>query len=508
MDKFTEYIKSKISGLDNFDLIEAVYNKNTDILSVVFVCLKNLDIIKKQQVESLVKRVIKNISNIEVIIKQVYFDDEIIFKEVKNFICARKGDLLAVNLDKSGCKNNIINLFVDKSVFSEQELFNLTKEINNCLKTKFYKEFDIQYSKMEFKREEVLKQRIQNELGVEDFGAEYNINVHHIVPIIGDFTDENYMSIDQIVDGIEKVAVFGKIENLEKKEFIKKQERDGIEEEVTKNYFSFDLNDGLASVRCVYFGAKDKAVLFEETFKDGNNVCLYADLSQGGKGDLSLRVKQIATCEFEVTKTIKYKPILKNYKYVFPEKYEEISQTSFFTEKPIFNSDYLKNNNFVVFDLETTGLDAQTCKIIEIGAVRVEKGEIVSLFSTFVDPEGHIPDDATAVNNITNEMVKGAPKIHEVLPDFEKFCENAIMVAYNTGFDSGFIKHNAKKQFLKFDNNYDDAMVWAKNKLKGLKNYKLKTVCESLGVSLVGAHRAVNDTIATAKAFIKLIELK
>lgn len=506
MDKFTEYLKTKIAGLDNFDLSEAIYNKNADTLSVVFVC-SSLNEEKKQEVENLVKRVIKNIEKVQVVFKQLYFDDEIIFKEVKSFISLRKGDLLGIDLDSSSCKNGLINLFVDKNTFSEQELFNLSKAINIHLKSKYFQEFDIEYNKTNFNREEVLHERIKNELGVDDFGAEYQINVHHIVPIIGEMADETFISIDQISEGMEKVAVFGKIENLEKKEFIKKQERDGLEEEITKSYFSFDLNDSIGSVRCVYFGSKDKIPLFEETFKDGDSICLYADVSQGGKGELSLRVKQIATCEFEASKSIKYKSIVKNYKYVFPQKYEEIEQASFFSEKPALNSDYLKNNNFVVFDLETTGLEASNCKIIEIGAVRVENGEIVSLFSTFVDPEEHIPDDATAVNNITDEMVKGAPKITEALPDFEKFCENSIMVAYNTGFDSGFIKYNAKKQFLKFDNTYDDAMVWAKNKLKGLKNYKLKTVCEYLGVSLVGAHRAVNDTIATAKAFIKLVEM-
>ena len=506
MDKFTEYLKSKIANIENLDLCEAIYSKNTDSLSVVFVC-KELLINKKQEVENLVKKVIKNIKNVEVVFKELYFDDEIIFKDVKSFISLRKGDLLGINLQKSNCKEEVITLVVDQSTFSDQELVNLSKEINKSLKNKYFKEFTINYIKANFNREEILEERIQNQLGTDDFGAEYQISVHHIVPIIGEMNDDNFISIDQIAEGAEKVAVFGKIENLEKKEFIKKQERDGIEEEITKSYFSFDLNDGIATVRCVYFGAKDKTSLFEETFNNGDSICLYADVSQGGKGELSLRVKQMATCEFESSKSIKYKPIVKNYKYVFPQKYEEIEQASFFNEKPVLNSDYLKNNNFVVFDLETTGLEASNCKIIEIGAARVENGEIVSLFSTFVDPEGHIPEDATAVNNITDEMVKGAPKIHEALPDFEKFCENAIMVAYNTGFDSGFIKYNAKKQFLKFDNNYDDAMVWARNKLKGLKNYKLKTVCESLGVSLVGAHRAVNDTIATAKAFIKLVQM-
>ena len=346
MDKFIEYIKSKISGIEQFDLLEAIYNKNTDTLSVVFVC-SQLEDDKKQEVENLVKRVIKNIENIKVVFKDLYYDDEIIFKEVKNFLSLRKGDLLGIDLDLSSCKNGLISLVIDQNYFSDQELIMLSNEINRSLKAKFFKEFEIKYNKTDFYREEVLTERINNELGVEDFGAEYQINVHHIVPIIGDITDENFICIDQITEKMEKVAVFGKIENLEKKEFVKKQERDGLEEEITKIYFSFDLNDGLATVRCVYFGAKDKIALFEESFKDGDSICVNADISQNGKKGASLRLKQIGICEFYVSKTIKYKPMIKNYKYVFPEKYEQISQASFFSVKLELNSDYLKNKCYL-----------------------------------------------------------------------------------------------------------------------------------------------------------------
>ncbi len=506
MDKFTEYIKSKIQGLENFELLEANYNKNADILSVVFVHLKNLSLDKKTEVESLVKRVIKNIKTIEVVFKPIYFDDDIILKETKAFLTARTGNLLGVNLDKSICKNNQITLFVDDNYFTQAELISIQNDIVNEIDNKYFTKPSVVFEKCEIIRQEVLQERIENELGVDNFGAEYANKVHHIIPIIGEIKDDKFICIEEINPAVEKVAVFGKIENLEKKEFVKKQERDGIAEEITKEYFSFDLNDSISSARCVYFPSKDSFSKFE-ALKEGDSICCYADVSQGKK-ELSLRVKQIATCEFEASKDIKYRPILKSYRYVIPQKFEEIEQASFFSQKPQVFADYLLNNDFVVFDLETTGLDAQVCKIIEIGAVRIHKGEIVSQFSTFVDPEGHIPEDATEVNNITDEMVLGSPKIVEALPDFEKFCENAIMVAYNTDFDSKFIKFNAQKQFLRFNNNYDDAMVWARNKLKGLKNYKLKTVCEALNVSLIGAHRAVNDTIATAKAFIKLVEMK
>ena len=78
-------------------------------------------------------------------------------------------------------------------------------------------------------------------------------------------------------------------------------------------------------------------------------------------------------------------------------------------------------------------------------------------------------------------------------------------MAHNIAFDYGFLSNIAKKMMYNFDNPQYDTMILARNKLKGLKNYKLGTITEALGVSLVGAHRAVNDCLATAKAFLKLI---
>ena len=115
-----------------------------------------------------------------------------------------------------------------------------------------------------------------------------------------------------------------------------------------------------------------------------------------------------------------------------------------------------------------------------------------------------IPEEATKINNITNEMVENCPSFDEVIGDFYKFCNGCVMVAYNAGFDKGFIDYYAEKCRYKFTNKVIDAMMVAKDQLKGLKSYKLKTVLEKLGIVNEGAHRAVHDAIATAKAFIVL----
>ena len=164
-------------------------------------------------------------------------------------------------------------------------------------------------------------------------------------------------------------------------------------------------------------------------------------------------------------------------------------------------------NSFVVYDLETTGINPKTNKIIDIGAFKVVNGKIVEKFCTFVNPECPIPEEASKVNRITNALVQDSPTIEMALPDFYKFCDGSILVGYNNiGFDDMFIDNEAHAQLYHFANKRDDVFNIAKKHLMGLSNYKLITVCNAMNVQLIDAHRAANDALATAKLFIKLVE--
>lgn len=100
------------------------------------------------------------------------------------------------------------------------------------------------------------------------------------------------------------------------------------------------------------------------------------------------------------------------------------------------------DDEYVVFDIETTGFSSKNDKIIEIGAVKLKDGEIVDSFSTFVDPKVNIPYKITELTSITQNMVNGQPTIDEVLPKFMEFVGNSVLVAHNAAFDVGFIKKN------------------------------------------------------------------
>ena len=166
------------------------------------------------------------------------------------------------------------------------------------------------------------------------------------------------------------------------------------------------------------------------------------------------------------------------------------------------------DDTFVVFDIETTGLSKETESITEIGAVKVADGKIIDRFSTFVNPERPIPAEITKLTGITDEMVADAPVITEILPKFLEFCGDAVLVAHNANFDTGFIRLNAERKCgIEVKNTVLDTLELSRALLPELKKHKLNIICEHLGVSLEGHHRAVNDAEATAEVFLKFIDM-
>ena len=162
------------------------------------------------------------------------------------------------------------------------------------------------------------------------------------------------------------------------------------------------------------------------------------------------------------------------------------------------------DEDYVVFDIETTGFSCVTNKIIEIGAVKVSGGQIVDRYSTFVNPKEPIPFDIEKLTSINDSMVADAPDIETVLPEFMKFCEGCIMVAHNASFDMSFIRENCRRQGMADEFTVVDTLGMARSMFENLKNYKLDTVVEAVGGSLEHHHRAVDDAESTADIFVKL----
>ena len=162
---------------------------------------------------------------------------------------------------------------------------------------------------------------------------------------------------------------------------------------------------------------------------------------------------------------------------------------------------------YVVFDLETTGLEPALNEIIEIGAVKIKDMKIVSRFHSLIKPKKPISSFTTHITGITNEMLENEKTIEEVLPKFLSFIENTVLVAHNADFDYRFIREWVKKVYNEhFEQTYIDTLALSKS-LLNLKGYSLDKVVEELQLGNFEHHRAHEDANVTALAFLKLLEM-
>ena len=163
-------------------------------------------------------------------------------------------------------------------------------------------------------------------------------------------------------------------------------------------------------------------------------------------------------------------------------------------------------SEYVVFDLETTGISTKKDKIIEISAIRVKDGEEAAEFSTLVNPEQPIPYHATLVNNITDEMVADAPTIAEALPEFLDFAGESVLLGQNIQqFDLKYIYRDCLNLGLEVPgNDFMDTLPLSRVCLPELPHHSLGDLAAHFGISTAGAHRALADCRMTYRVYEKL----
>jgi DNA polymerase-3 subunit alpha (Gram-positive type) len=169
----------------------------------------------------------------------------------------------------------------------------------------------------------------------------------------------------------------------------------------------------------------------------------------------------------------------------------------------------LFETDFVVFDLETTGAKAPPCRIIEIGAYKIEKGKITGEYQTLVDPEVPVPGFITQLTGISDRMVTGAPKFAQVAGEFLDFIGDAVIVAHNAMFDMHFLNHEIGRIYegYRVANPYLCTVKLSRKLLPNLENHRLHTVAEHYLFHIKNRHRAPDDAHATAKIFVELLHL-
>lgn len=158
---------------------------------------------------------------------------------------------------------------------------------------------------------------------------------------------------------------------------------------------------------------------------------------------------------------------------------------------------------FTVFDTETTGLEAATNRIVEIGGIRFDRKGIISRFNSLINPEMAMPAEASRVNGITDAMLKGQPVAATVIPDFLRFAGNSILIAHNAPFDMGFL--NAELYRLgkpSLSNKVIDTIPLTKELYPGKPKYALQSLAADFGITALDAHRAEDDARVCMELFL------
>jgi len=163
--------------------------------------------------------------------------------------------------------------------------------------------------------------------------------------------------------------------------------------------------------------------------------------------------------------------------------------------------------NFIAFDIETTGTVAGVDRIVELGAVRFRNGNPEAAFVTLVDPKIPIPIEATRVNKITNDMVRGKPSINELLDSLTQFCEELPLVAHNAPFDSAFLAADYRANQVPAPKGLVlDTLPMARKLLPGLPNYRLGTLVTHFNIANSDFHRAQEDATYCGAIFLNLLK--
>lgn len=424
--------------------------------------------------------------------QKLYCDNEIAEQSGRQFLKAHYPQLSGA-LQSAKCKSEngrfVLTLTFEKSVEEYLCGAGAIKHITGLLTDKYKEDFELvtQY----------IETPTQTPGNVVIYTPPQNDRVIHVseaAPLCGQEIDEPAIYISDCAPA-QNVVLCGNVAS--------------ISEQISKNkgkpYFNFTLKDFTGELRCLVFPSKANYPKVKQ-LEQGSEIILRGDVKEDA-GGLICMVRHISLCSLPKEFTPVQKPSNpppEKYITVKPQKLSAAAQIGLF-EKSVIPK-FLPGKTFVVFDVETTGLNCGFDKITEIGAVKITNGVITHSFETLVNPRIHIRQDTVKLNGIDDETVKDSPAIERVLPDFYKFAYGCILVAHNLEFDYKFIEYEAKRLGYYFYNDSYDTILLARQYLKGLPNYRLETLCKYYGIEIGSHHRAGYDAMATARLFIKLAE--
>ncbi len=500
-----EYKKFKVS--------DAEYNKLSDKITITFLYSefnKPTDE-EKQKLKNEALSILGGLTKNEIKFRKSYIDDDLVYGLLNNYTntfpylkgAIKKEDIHA-ELKEDGA---FVYIDCDKDMKELLENYKFLDEFKAIIQKYVFEDVTIilnanKNSVRTFVDDE-MSSKMELKSIMEQEQALNKVKVDNIVNLVG----KNILSDAVFIKDVKKtdeVVLAGEFTSPVWSQFVPRNQK-GKQDAQVRDKLSFILKDASGQIEVVMFpNDKDKEKL--ERLTEGAEVIISGNYNDF-MGRVNIRANALSVCKI-LTKEVKYiwREPEKEYKTIIPQKMEDLQQVnlfSMFDQKP--NEYWQDGKSVVVFDFETTGLNADNCEIIEIGAVKVTNGVCTETFSTLVNPHQKLGREISELTGITDDMLVFAPDLEDVLPDFHKFVHNSVLSAYNIGFDIQFLLKAGEKYRYKFDNERIDTLELARQKIPSLPNYKLSSVVKALDIVLNDAHRAINDAIATAKVFIKLI---
>jgi|AGTN01.1.fsa_nt_gi exonuclease, DNA polymerase III, epsilon subunit family len=498
---FTYALNAELSETERiFKLSEAILNQDGSLAVTLIVDAadydKFLDAALKEKVEKIVRSIVPASFDVAVVFKKTYAEEGYVLRLVSEFLY-REAALVFGKIDKEQIKAEIgydyvkVKITVPPYVYSYMENNKFSDKISDFLDSRLTGRAEtLIISDSRIAGETTLRRaRRPIEEGIKVIKAETVKNIVGAVSRLPKY-------ISEVAAGeSDSATICGKVSFLKRR-----QSKAG------KDFFVFKLNDTTGDIDVKYFPKDAKAAgQFEEDVRDGAQIAAEGPVKLDSfTNGPALIIYRAALCIIDygsINNRTVWSGENDDYLLIEPEPFSEEIQADLFSE-PRALPKMLEGVN-VIFDLETTGLAPTNSKIIEIAAVKMVGGAIKETFSTLINPGVPIPAETVKINNITDADVKNSPSFSDVVADFYKFTRGAVLVAHNAPFDISFLTYNARACSYNFDNDVIDTFQLAKDVLK-LRRFSLEYLTKELGIELVGAHRALNDALATAELFRKL----
>ncbi|MBE7087722.1 MAG: hypothetical protein E7369_05440 [Clostridiales bacterium] len=498
-EEFISDIRALDESLSNLRISSVEVDKKNYSITYNFICDKVVDEELKNKILSEAEKITARVFRaVEVTVTKIVSNDQLVDNEIFNYLNSSYPSIsifLKPTDIRSGIYGNLVKYVIKltKDGVDYAVKNGLINKLNNFLATKFCSDFAGSLEEKEADEsisllsEEVYESQLQK---IEH----RTIKVSDVVCIDEFDMGDLALYIEDAISG--DVIICGKITDI-----AERQSKTG------KPFFILNIDDTTGRASGLYFTKKNTYQKIKE-LKVGDDIIARASIGEYN-GRKSFTFQKINRCTFpsDFVKKDRYKKTApKTYALIHPEPAKTVKISSVFDNDAPLPQAFTKET-FVVFDLETTGLDVMSNGITEIGAVKIMGGKIVEQFTTLVKPDYPITSDNQAITGISEDMVKNSPKIGAVIPDFMKFIEGAVLVAHNADFDTKFIKRFAGAEDYEIKNKIIDTLEVARKVLPFLKKHDLHTLGEHFDIAF-HHHRALSDAYATAEVFIRLIKIK